>query len=64
MHGNDDAVFIRTMSIVLGLLVMFTLVIMILANSLSPAVDNSSDPLVMNMMQTQLGPIGQSRVSE
>ncbi len=64
MHGNEDAVFIRIMSIVLGLLVMFTLVIMILANMLSPTVDNASDPLVMNMMQVQLGPVGQSRVSE
>ncbi len=64
MEASQDAVLIKIMGMVLGLLVMFTLAIMILANSLSPTVDNASDPLVINMMQTQLGPVGQSRVSE
>lgn len=64
MHESQDLVFIRTMSVVLGLLVLFTVAIMVLANTLSPAIDNASDPVVVNMMQGQLGPIGQSRVSE
>lgn len=64
MSGSQDSEFIRIMSVVMGLLVLFTVVIMVLANVISPTVDNSADPLVVQMMQEQLGPIGQSRVSE
>lgn len=64
MTGDQDALFLRMFSIVLGALIAFTLAIIVLANVFSPRSDSSADPLVVDMMKRQLGPVGQSRVGD
>ncbi len=47
---------------VLGLLLVFTFLIGMLANMVSPPTDRSSDQLVLNSIKKQISPVGQSRV--
>ena len=62
MSTHDDSVFFRVFAVVLGALVIFTLFIMIVANVLSPDSQRFGDPVVQQMLQEQLGPIGRSRL--
>jgi len=64
MSTTDDAQFMRLFGMVLGLLAAFTIFIMILANSISPATDRSTDSIITNTLIQQLGPVGRSRVED
>jgi len=58
--SHSDSTFFKPFAFVLGALVIFTLFIMFIANSLSP--DSPDDPLAIAEMQKSIAPVGQSRV--
>jgi len=59
--SHSDSTFFKPFAFVLGALVIFTLFIMFIANSLSP--DSPDDPLAIAEMQKSIAPVGQSRVA-
>ena len=59
--SHSDSTFFKPFAFVLGALVIFTLFIMFIANSLSP--DSPDDPLAIAAMQKSIAPVGQSRVA-
>ncbi len=58
--SHSDSNFYKSFAFVLGALVLFTLFIMFIANSLSP--DAGEDPLAMAEQQKFIAPVGRSRV--
>ena len=62
-HQNDSA-FLKTFTVVLGALVLFTVFIMVMANMFSPRTDALADPLVAAQQQERIMPVGKSRVAE
>jgi len=59
--SHSDSTFFKPFAFVLGALIIFTLFIMFIANSLSP--DSPDDPLAIAEMQKSIAPVGQSRVA-
>lgn len=64
MSQQNDSSFFKTFGVVLGALVFFTVFIMIMANTFSPASDVMADPLVAAQQQERIMPVGQSRIAE
>ncbi len=58
--SHSDSNFYKSFAFVLGALVLFTLFIMYIANTLSPAA--AEDPLALAAQQKSIQPIGRSRV--
>jgi cytochrome c5 len=54
----NDKQFATTMMMVLGVLVAFTVVIMVIANVLMPETDYSEDSLVQGNIEDRISPIG------
>lgn len=64
MSGQQESTPYMMFAIVLGALVVFTLFIIVMAKSFSPASDPLSDPLVSAQQQERLMPIGKSRIAK
>ena len=60
--SQQDTGLYKSFAAVLGALVVFTLLIIVIANIFSPPTDHSSDPLVASNIKKQIEPIGRSNV--
>ncbi len=64
MSENEDKGYLVMFGAVFGALVLFTAIIMVLANMISPPSATSEDPLVAAQLKERLMPIGQSRIEQ
>lgn len=64
MSGQPESTPYLMFAIVLGALVVFTFIIMIMANNFSPLADPLTDPLVAAQQQERLMPVGKSRIAD
>ena len=60
--SQQDTGLYKSFAAVLGALVVFTLLIIVIANIFSPPTDHSSDPLIASNIKKQIEPIGRSNV--
>lgn len=60
--SHQDAGLYKSFAMVLGALVLFTLLIIVIANIFSPTTDYSNDPLIANSVKKQIEPVGRSNV--
>ncbi len=59
----NDNQFATTMMMVLGVLVAFTVIIMVIANVLIPDTDYSEDNLVQQNIEQRINPVGQLAIA-
>ena len=62
--SQQDAGLYKSFALVLGALVLFTLLIIVIANIFSPSTDYSADPLIADTVKKQIEPVGRSNVRE
>ena len=60
--SQQDTGLYKSFAAVLGALVVFTLLIIVIANIFSPPTDHASDPLVASNIKKQIEPVGRSNV--
>jgi len=58
--SHSDSSLYKSFAAVLGVMVLFTMFILVMANSLAP--DSPQDPLAAAVQQRAIAPVGKSRV--